>query len=36
MFENTSGDFAAILTKRTFSVLVVSGSSLGVPRVVAR
>ena len=36
VFENTNGDFVSILTKRTFSVLVVSGSSLGVLRVVAR
>ena len=36
VFENTKGDFVRILRKRTFSVLAVSGSSLGVLRVVAR
>ena len=34
--ENTNGDFIRILTKRTFSMLAVSGSSLGVLRVVSR
>ena len=34
--ENTNGVFIRILTKRTFSVWAVSGSSLGVLRVVSR
>ena len=36
VFLNTMGDFVRILRKRIFSVLAVSGSSLGVLSVVAR
>ena len=36
VFENTNGNLGKILIKRTFFKLAVSGSSLGVLRVVAR